>query len=546
MARGLFANNENTMTALQLEHLAQNWIVRKPVVRSRGGIVATQNRVAGEAGARILAVGGNAVDAAVATGFTLAAVEPWNSGLGGIGFMVVYLAKENRVEVVDFGPISPRGLDPADYPLVGGGVTTRDLFTWPTVKDDRNVHGPLSIAVPGQVDGLGLALEKFGTMPFGEVMQPAIELADKGIAVDWFLTLKVATMARELARYPTTREVWLPQGFPPVTAPGAPLERFKLKGLADTLRRLARTGRRDVYEGGIAADIVKDVRGMGGILSTEDLKGYRARIVAPLEADYRGARLALAPGLTAGPTMNAALKALAAIKLDAGRPQADAFIAYAGILQDAYNERLATMGETSDFRDSSSTTHFNVIDRHGNMVALTQTLLSVFGSKIVLPTTGILMNNGIMWFDPRPGVPNSLAPNKRPLTNMCPLIACRDGKPWFAIGASGGRKIFPAVFQISSFLIDHGMSPEDAFHQPRIDASGGDIVGVDPRLPQAVQQALADQFPVSITELVVYPTNFACPSAVLNDPASGEHFGLSDVMSPWSGAVSEDGVQEPV
>src|SRR5215210_6425692 len=170
-----------------LEHLAQNWHVRKPVARSSGGIVATQNRVAGEAGAKILAGGGNAVDAAVATGFSLAAVEPWNSGLGGVGFMLVYLAKEQRVEVIDFGPLSPRGLDPAAYPLTGG--YTSDLFTWPTVKDDRNVHGPLSIAVPGHVDGLGLALEKFGTLKFTDVLQPAIALADKGIAVDWFLTL---------------------------------------------------------------------------------------------------------------------------------------------------------------------------------------------------------------------------------------------------------------------------------------------------------------------------------------------------------------------
>jgi gamma-glutamyltranspeptidase/glutathione hydrolase len=526
-----------------LEHLVQNWTVRKPVARTRGGIVATQNRIAGEAGARVLAAGGNAVDAAVATGFALAAVEPWNSGLGGIGFMLVYLAKENRVHVVDFGPISPRALDPADYPLVGGGVTTRDLFTWPTVKDDRNVHGPLSIAVPGHVDGLGLALETFGTLPFADVVQPAITLADRGIAVDWFLTLKVATMARELARYDTTRAVWLPHGFPPVTAAGAPLERLILKGLAGTLRRLAKAGRRDLYEGAIAADIAQDVRAMGGNLGAEDLKHYRARIVPPLEFDYRNARVALAPGLTAGPTMHGAMKALAESRLQAGKPRADAFVAYARILREAYAARLASMGETSDHRDPSTTTHLNVIDRHGNMVALTQTLLSVFGSKVVLPTTGILMNNGIMWFDPRGGSPNSLAPNKRPLTNMCPVIVRRDGKAWFAIGASGGRKIFPAVFQIASFLIDHGMTLEDAFHQPRIDASGGDTVGVDPRLPQAVQKALVDAFPVNLTELLVYPTNFACPSAVFNDAVSGEHFGTTDVMSPWSGAVSEDDIK---
>ena len=520
-----------------LEHLVQNWQVRKPVARTQGGIVATQNRVAGEAGAKILAAGGNAIDAAVATGFALAAVEPWNSGLGGVGFMLVYLAKENRVEVVDFGPISPLGLDPAAYPLTGG--YTSDLFTWPTVKDDRNVHGPASIAVPGHVDGLALALEKFGTMRFAEVMQPAIGLADGGIAADWFLTLKVATMARELARYPTTKEIWLPGGYPPVTAAGAALGRLELKGLAATMRRLAEAGPRDFYEGEVAAGIARDVKAMGGDLSLDDLRGYRARIVKPLETQYRDAQIAVAPGLSAGPTMVRALNRLQEVKLRAGGPHAGAFLAYARVLREGYAERLATMGETSDHRDPSTTTHLNVVDRDGNMVALTQTLLSVFGSKVVLPTSGVLMNNGIMWFDPRPGSPNSLAPGKRPLTNMSPMIARRGGKGWFAIGASGGRKILPAVFQIASFLIDHGMSLEDAFHHPRIDASGGDTVGVDPRLPEAVRKALSDQFPIAETELVVYPTNFACPSAVLRDPNEGAHFGASDVMSPWSGAVAE-------
>src|SRR5215212_9684784 len=518
--------------AFMLEHLIQNWHVRKPVAQTPAGIVATQNRVAGEAGAVILRAGGNAVDAAVATGFSLAAVEPWNSGLGGVGFMLVYMAKENRVSVVDFGPVSPRALDPSAYPLTGGYTT--DLFTWPTVKDDRNVHGPMSIAVPGHVDGLGLALEKFGTLKFADVLQPAIALADKGIAVDWFLTLKTATMARELARYPTTKEVWLPQGFPPVTASGAPLGRLVLKGLADTMRRLADAGRRDFYEGEIAADVASDIQALGGNLAREDLRNYRARIVKPLQTQYRGTQIALAPGLTAGPTMQRALRKLEDVKLRAGGPHADAFLAYARILRDGYAERLATMGETSDHRDPSTTTHLNVIDRHGNMVALTQTLLSVFGSKVVLPSTGILMNNGIMWFDPRPGSPNSLAPGKRPLTNMNPVIARRDGKAWFAIGASGGRKILPAVFQVSSFLIDHGMSLEDAFHQPRIDASGGETVSLDPRLPDAIKKALVEKFPTVETELVVYPTNYACPSAVLQDANGGMHFGMSDVMSPWS------------
>jgi len=523
---------------MPLEHQVQNWSVRKPLARSPHGVVATQNHIAATIGANVLAAGGNAVDAAVATSFAMATVEPWNSGLGGVGFMLVYLAREKRVQVIDFGPISPRNLNPADYPLTGG--FTSDLFTWPTVKDDRNVHGPRSFAVPGLVDGIGLAHERFGTKPFGDLLQPAIELAEKGIAIDWFTTLKVATMARELARYPTTRDIWLPHGLPPVTPIGSPLGRLKLKGLAGTLYRISRAGRRDFYEGEVARNFLEDMLATGGIIRADDLKHYAARLVDPLEVDYRGARIALAGGLTAGPSMVRALKALSDTKFQAGGPRADAFVAYANVLRDAYAERLQTMGETSDHRDPSTTTHFNVVDRDGNMVAVTQTLLSVFGSKVVLPNTGILMNNGIMWFDPRPESPNYLAPNKRPLTNMCPVIVRRGDRPWFAIGASGGRKIFPAVFQIMSFLIDHGMTLEDAFHQPRIDASGGDAVGVDPRLPAAIQNALAAKYPVEQTELVVYPTHFACPSSVLRDPASGEFQGITDVMSPWSGAVGAD------
>jgi gamma-glutamyltranspeptidase/glutathione hydrolase len=332
-------------------------------------------------------------------------------------------------------------------------------------------------------------------------------------------------------------------GLPPVTPPGAALEHLQLKGLAGTLRQLAAAGRRDFYEGGIAEAIVKDVKAVGGVVCEEDLRGCRARIVEPLTADYHGTQFALAPGLTAGPSMARALDGLRPRRFRRNGPQGDAFVAYAEVLRETYAHRLETMGEISDRRDPSSTSHLNVIDRHGNMVALTQTLLSVFGSKVVLPATGILMNNGIMWFDPRPGAPNCIAPGKRPLTNMCPVLAMRAGRPWFAIGASGGRKILPAVLQISSFLIDHGLYLEDAFHQPRIDASEGEFVAVDPRMPAAVLKALAAKFPTRVNELVVYPTNYACPSAVLRESKSRENFGVSDVMSPWSGAVSEDEVR---
>ena len=525
-----------------MNHLVQNWNVRKPLARSRGGIVATQNRIAGEAGVSILNAGGNAVDAAVATGLALAAVEPWNSGLGGVGFMLVYLAKENRVRVVDFGPISPGALNPADFPLVGG--MTHELFTWPTVKDDRNVQGPNSIAVPGHVDGMALALNTFGKLKFREVIQPAIKLAEQGMAIDWYLTLKVAITARELAMYPSTANVYLPGGYPPVTPAGGTLQRLHLKGLANTMKRLADAGPRDYYEGEIAQSITRDIKSLGGILSADDLKRYHARIVDPIDTEYHGAHLALAPNLTAGPSMLRTIDNLRGINFKPGKPDADAFFNYARVLRDAFADRLTSMGDNThqgDQRSPSCTSHFNVVDAEGNMVAHTQTLLSVFGSRVVLPETGMLMNNGIFWFDPRPGTPNSLAPNKRPLTNMCPVIAYNkhgDGKAWFAIGASGGRKIFPAVLQLTSFMIDHGLSLEDAFHHPRIDASGGDTVGIDPRMPQAIKDALGNAYPLHETELAVYPTNFACPSSVVQT-ADGEHQGITDVMSPWSGAVAQ-------
>ena len=521
-----------------MTYITQNWHVTKPVARSRAGIVATQNRVAGAAGAEVLASGGNAVDAAVATGFALAACEPWNSGLGGIGYMLIAMAGADRVEVVDFAPISPRRLNPADFPLTGG--VTKELFTWPSVLEDRNVHGPLSIAVPGHVDGMGLALERFGTKSWMEVLSPSIQIADRGIAIDWYLTLKVATVAKELARYGSTRSVWLRDGLPPATPAGAPLERLVLTGLADTLRRLAKAGRRDFYEGEIARAIARDVQSLGGVLDSDDLAQYHARIAEPTEMRYRSTDLALAPRLTAGPSMRRTLEALAGHRLSGKAPDADAFIAYARELRAAFDERLRTMGDVTNPREPTSTSHFNVVDRDGNMVAVTQTLLSVFGSRLVLPSTGILMNNGIFWFDPRPGGPNALGPAKRPLTNMCPVVACRDGRAWLALGGSGGRKIFPAVLQLTSMLVDYGMTLEEAWHTPRIDASGGDVVGADPRIAPEIRRALEAHFPVQETEFVVYPTNFACPSAVLRDWQSGENFGVSDVMSPWSGAVSEE------
>ncbi len=513
----------------------QNWEIRKPGTSSRGGIVASQSRAAAQIGAEVLAAGGNAVDAVVATAFALAAVEPWNGGLGGIGFMVVQLAGADRAEVVDFGPISPHDLDPAAFSLTGELRT--ELFTWPQVVDDRNIQGPLSFTVPSAVRGYALAVGRFGRMPWRELVTPAIALARDGLPIDWFTTIKVATAAADLRRYPESRRIWLPDDLPPVCPPDADSASLPLGRLADTLERLAEAGPEDFYEGEIARSIVADTRAAGGVLSAEDLRRCHARIVPALDIPYRGASFRTASGLTAGPTLGRVLRRLAEHRF-ADAPDADYFEVVVESLRNAYAERLETMGDIETTGAPTSTTHITATDRQGAIAALTTTLLSSFGSRYVLPGTGVLMNNGVMWFDPQPGRPNSIGPGKRALTNMCPLIVARDGRPWFGAGASGGRRILGAVLQMASFVVDFGMELQAAAHHPRVDVSGSGRIGLDPRLSPAIIDRLSAQPGASVVEHTVFPSRFACPNIVLRD-VDGINHGISDVMSPWSAAVAE-------
>src|SRR5271165_2795001 len=254
-------------------HLTQNWDIRKPPAASPGGIVASQSATAARAGAEVLKAGGSAVDAVVATAFALAAVEPWNSGLGGIGFMVVHPAEADRAEVVDFGPIAPHALDPAAFPPTGEMRT--ELFTWPQVLGDHNMHGPLSFAIPSAVRGYALAVERFGRLPWRELVRPAIPLARGGLPVDWFTTVKVASAAADLRRYEESRRIWLRDGLPPVCPPDGSDFRLPLGRLAETLERLAETGPDDLYQGEIAQSIADDTLAVDGVLSTEDLARCR-------------------------------------------------------------------------------------------------------------------------------------------------------------------------------------------------------------------------------------------------------------------------------
>src|SRR5579864_2963382 len=177
--------------------------VRKPAIRAEGGIVAAQSRIAAEIGAEVLASGGDCVDAAVATGFALGVLEPWMSGVGGGGAMVLYRARENRYEVIDYGMRAPNGVRLEDYPLMGDGAAS-DIFPWPRVKDDRNLHGPGSIAVPGVVAGMEEAHGRYAKLPWQELVAPAVTLAGEGLLVDWWTTMAIASAAADLRRYPAS------------------------------------------------------------------------------------------------------------------------------------------------------------------------------------------------------------------------------------------------------------------------------------------------------------------------------------------------------
>src|SRR6202012_4898250 len=185
--------------------------IRKPATVSKGGIVATQSRKAAEVGAEVLKAGGDCVDAVVATTFALGVLEPWMSGLGGGGAMVLYRARENRYEVIDYGMRAPGNIRAEDYPLSGEGAAS-DLFPWPRVKDDRNLHGPGSIAVPGVVAGMEEAHRRYAQLPSHELLGPSIEPGGEGLNVDWWTTLMISSSAADLRRYPASAEAYLVDG----------------------------------------------------------------------------------------------------------------------------------------------------------------------------------------------------------------------------------------------------------------------------------------------------------------------------------------------
>ncbi|POR51456.1 gamma-glutamyltransferase family protein [Bosea psychrotolerans] len=510
----------------------QTFTVQRPAVQSPHGLVAAQNRHAAEAGAAVLSRGGNAMDAAIVTALVLSTVEPWLSGVGGGGFLVHADGRTGATETLDFNVRAAAGLDPADYPLTDG--QSGNWFAWPAVIEERNVSGYSAICVPGAIAGFAAALARHGTLSWEEALQPAIEHAERGLEIDWFAALCIAIDAAGLSRDPAAAALLLDDGHPPKA--GADTRRFKpMARKAALLRRLAKAGARDFYEGESARMIAADLEAGGSPIRISDLTAYEVAWAPALAGHYRDFDIAALPGLSGGPTLLDAASKLEGGPLSRETTPAQTALLYASAIREAYATRLTTLGHAAT-PQAGCTSHVSVVDRDGTMVSLTNTLLSRFGAKVALPHAGIFMNNGMMWFDPRPGQPNSIAAGQKPLANMCPLVLSRNGRPVLAIGAAGGRTIFPTVLQLISGLADFGLSLEETFHRPRIDASTP-CIKIDARAQADVAATVATAFPVEIVEDTLYPVNFSIPSAVMAAPAGG-FIGMAHPTSPWAAVVA--------
>ena len=520
----------------------ETWTITKPAVSGNGGVVATQHYLGTEIGVDVLRSGGNAVDAALAAGLALGVVEPWSSGIGGGGYMIVYLAATGKTHVVEFGMRAPFASTRDDYPLdEQGGRTGAGSFNWPAVKGHVNVSGPLSIAVPGYIRGAALALESFGTMPWESVVEPACVAAERGLPVDWYTTIHITNHIRALQRYDGSKQVYLSDGYPPLSAGEGYPRMLPLGKLANTYRTLQREGPEAYYTGSLAPQIVADLQAAGSRISARDLAEYQPFIKQPLSWEYRDSTVQTPSNMTAGPSLKQALGILATHEFNTELPNASDVIAYVEALRETYDFRLENLGEGRTDGTDSHTSHVSVADAYGNLVALTQTVMSQFGSHVVLPQTGLLMNNGMMWFDPMPDMPNSLVGGRHPLCNMCPTILHRTDGSQFALGACGGRKIFPSVMQLTSFVLDFGMTVDEAVHHPRVDVSGNENVWVMDHFSEPILEALTSKYDTAkIRPNKLGGNQFAIPQ-IVSRHAAGAFSGGCYVPSPHAsvGVVEE-------
>jgi gamma-glutamyltranspeptidase/glutathione hydrolase len=579
------------------------WQVGRLEGRGRGGMVAAKTPIAAAEGAAVLRRGGNAVDAAVTTAFVAGVVEPWMNGIGGGGYMVVH-APDEAPAVVSYPMRAPAGATPEMFPLSGAGKD-EGLFGWPAVVDNANVWGYRSVAVPGTAAGMALALERWGTISLAEALAPAIRWAEEGLPVFWHTTLMVARDLGTLKRFPATAAIFLDgEGNPPYSLEQSHPRRVRQEDLARTLRAIASDGPRVLYDGQIGQAIADDLAANGAPVTRDDFASYQAQIIPALTTTFRDIEVHTVGGGTGGTTLAESLAMLNELDLRAlGYHTPLALHRMAQAFRAAFADRFAYLADAEqvavpveiltspeyarervagfppdrlapipaatperigithglstsipDFVASAvcpspnqmadgSTTHLSVMDRDGMAVSCTQTLLSLWGSRVVVPGTGVLLNNGMMWFDPEPGRPNSVAGSKTPLANMTPVTLSREGRPWVSLGASGGRRIQNCNAQLIANLVDWRLAAQPAISAPRIDCSTPELL-MSWRFPADTVKALRTMgHRVGIRDERLFTGDFASPTVVRLSP-DGVFDGGADPFYAPATAEAAHGVLE--
>jgi gamma-glutamyltranspeptidase/glutathione hydrolase len=570
------------------------WIIEKREAQATHGMVAAMSPLAAAAGLDMLRAGGNAVDAAVATAFAIGVVEPFMSGLGGVAVMVHYRAENGQTVVVDGSSTAPSAARVDRFELAADGQQA-GMYGWPATRGDEQNTGYRSPIVPGTPACLLHSLARYGSgrLSRQQVMAPAIRLAEEGFPIDPYVAQTTAYAMRRLREFPETmRTLFHDDGTPltPATLSRA-ADRLAQPNLARSLRMLADHGAEVFYQGEIGKRIVADLQANGGVISLEDFAGYQVREFSPgLVQTYRGHTLVGVPETSGCVTTYQMLNILENFdlaKLGYGAAEVAHLVAEAsrqafldrfghladparcqapfeGVLSKAYAAELAASisleradpeaaaGDPWRFQPRSAysgrqparaatsggdgcTTHMTVVDSDRNVVSLTSTLGELFGCGVMAGGAGILLNNGMTWFDPRPGRVNSIEPGKRIFWAPSPTIVLKDDRPLIAIGAPGARRIVSAVAQSLVNLIDFGMGVQAAVSAARVHCEGP-ITQAEARLDPAVLDGLAARgHRLEVLQETSTSLSFARPNGIRIDPVTNHLTGgVNQFVPAWA------------
>ena len=502
------------MTGNWRDRAATNFTCKKQPASGSRGMVVSNHPLASAAGAEMLAAGGNAIDAAIATLFTLTVVEPMMVGIIGGGMAHIRLADGSH-RIIDGQSTVPLAVRPDTYRSKPGSA--HDVFD--TVGDE-NLNGPKAVATPGSLKGWCETLRRFGTMSLADVMQPAIKHAARGYAATPYLHECITDSAAQMLKDKPISAIYLPDGVPLKAG-----ERVVQAEYAETLTNIAQQGEATLYQGPLGDILADYMKANGGFITRDDLIAYKTVDRQPIRADYRGWQI-LGPPPPAASGVHIAqmlniLEGYDIAKLGFGSAETIHYLAE--VLKIAFADRAAASGDpdfvgvpverltSKDYAEerrraiepgraqswgagvqqleSAHTTHVTAADVMGNVVATTQTINSLFGAKILIPGLGTVPNNYMNLYDPRPGHALSLAPGKRVTTSMSPMMALRDGRLRYALGLPGGKRIFPSAMQALVNLIDHGMSLQEAVEAPRV-WTEGNALEVEQAVPEGVRAKL--------------------------------------------------------